>query len=284
MKLHIDGDIITYRAGFAAEKAKYVVSYYDDKYDEVVERTLDSAKERDAYLESLEYEGTPIIERYRDAEPVENAIYNARSIIRTIVETSGAQWSDTTVYLTGEGNYRDSVATIKPYKGNRLETEKPVHAAALRAFMMDNYPSRMSEGEEADDLLGIAQMEIFPHDEWGSCIATLDKDLDMIPGLHYNFVSGEMYFVDSETADWYFYRQLLTGDSTDNIPGIPGIGKAKAEKALTGCTNVEDMYELCRNMYIQSYGEEFAGAALLENARLLWIRRTPDEMWEPPKK
>jgi len=70
---------------------------------------------------------------------------------------------------------------------------------------------------------------------------------------------------------------LLTGDTADNIPGVKGVGPKKAEKAYEGCTNEEEYFDAALKMYDGDLD------ALVENARLLWLRRKPEEMWEPPK-
>ncbi len=59
---------------------------------------------------------------------------------------------------------------------------------------------------------------------------SIDKDLDMIRGWHYNFIKDKKYFIDDQQAIKHFYTQILTGDRVDNIIGLRGIGPKKAEK------------------------------------------------------
>ncbi|MDD9816698.1 MAG: hypothetical protein OXU61_00955, partial [Gammaproteobacteria bacterium] len=65
-------------------------------------------------------------------------------------------------------------------------------------------------------------------------IAGIDKDLKQIPGNHYNFNKQLHEFVDDDNANLNLMLQCLTGDTSDNIPGIKGIGPAKAGKILAG--------------------------------------------------
>ena len=173
-------------------------------------------------------------------------------------------------YLTGSGNFRKDLATIKVYKGQR--PPKPEHLPATRDQLVQQWGAEIVEGQEADDAIGIKATDLK-----GDCtIVSIDKDLLMIPGTHYNFVKKEWTEVSQEKGDYFFYKQLLTGDQVDNIQGVTGIGPKKAEKAYEGCTTVQEMYAKALEMY------KGDADALLENARLLWLRRYEGEMWEPP--
>lgn len=177
---------------------------------------------------------------------------------------------NTWFYLTGSGNFRKDLATIKVYKGQR--PPKPEHLPATRDQLVQQWGAEIVEGQEADDAIGIKATDLH-----GDCtIVSIDKDLLMIPGTHYNFVKKEWTEVSQEKGDYFFYKQLLTGDQVDNIQGVPGIGPKKAEKAYEGCTTVQEMYAKALEMY------KGDADALLENARLLWLRRYEGEMWEPP--
>ncbi len=76
-----------------------------------------------------------------------------------------------------------------------------------------------------------------------------DMAMRQVPGKHYNFVKKEFYEVDEETGLRNFYTQLLTGDTSDNIKGIAGIGPVKAKKALTYCFTEQGMFTVVREMY-----------------------------------
>jgi len=80
---------------------------------------------------------------------------------------------------------------------------------------------------EADDLMGMMV-------SGGKAIAvTIDKDLRTVPGWHWNPDKElEPTLVDELTADRNFYTQWLTGDSTDNVPGVWKLGPKKAAALL----------------------------------------------------
>jgi 5'-3' exonuclease len=63
-------------------------------------------------------------------------------------------------------------------------------------------------------------------------ISSVDKDLRQSSGWNYNPKSGELVLISPEEAERNMLTQLLTGDSTDNIKGVPGIGPAKAKKIV----------------------------------------------------
>lgn len=278
---HIDGDILVYAGGFAAEKGQYTMRWTDEEGTEHVEHF---PYKKEAYARSLELNRPHVMEFERHAEPVQNALHNVNLTIESIKENLGVD--DYVVYLSGPTNFRNDIATIRKYKGNRDAAHKPVHGPAIREYLGKYHPCMVSDNEEADDVIGYTHYARYLGDMEASIICTQDKDLNMIPGHHYNFYKKERFYVTPELADWYFYKQLLTGDTTDNIVGVPKIGHKKAEKLLHGLEgDVEAMYNIVQLEYVKAYGTDEKNdpdAILLENARLLWIRREKGELWTPP--
>ena len=238
-----------------------------------------------AHAESLGLSpGQYVVEQRREVEPLPNALYNVRSIVNATAEAMQADpKEDVLVYLSGPTNFRTGVATILPYKGNRDPAHKPVHAADIKAMIRREYTTRTSEDEEADDQIAYEHYADWLHDPYSTVIATVDKDLDMIPGLHYNFRKKESYYVTPEQGIWWFYRQCLTGDTTDNIPGIDGVGPVRAAKLLPPVgAGVEELHRVVLGEYAKAFGDQ-ADARLLEVGRLLWIRKEPGQWWNFPE-
>jgi len=143
-------------------------------------------------------------------------------------------------YLTGEGNFRNDVATVQQYKGNRYDKNgkrikpQPKWLAKCRQYIIDHHAGILCHGQEADDALSIAQIKCNASKTYHSIISSIDKDLRIIPGLHHDMNSGE---IDTTTELGelhldekgklrgsglrFFYAQLLMGDSADWIPGLP---------------------------------------------------------------
>ena len=188
------------------------------------------------------------------------AVYRVNEMIEnTLAEVEASEYK---LFFTSPDNFRKHI--YPEYKANRTAT-KPKHLQFLRDYLVESWQGTVAEKMEADDYLGINQHE-------SSIICSIDKDLLQVPGKHYNFVKKEFYEVDEETGFRNFYTQLLTGDTSDNIKGIAGIGPVKAKKALAEATNEYEMFCIVRDMY---KNDEW----MIMNGRCLHILRSLDDDW-----
>lgn len=137
---------------------------------------------------------------------------------------SSVNSGDYIMYLSGSNNFRKSIQANKVYKGNRGKGEKPMYFEELRQYLIDTYKAKVCDGCEADDLLSLTQClcteitnDAIPN--FQSCIASLDKDMQQVPGYHLNIKTMVVTEVSEEQANRTFWRQLLVGDSTDNVVG-----------------------------------------------------------------
>lgn len=168
-------------------------------------------------------------------------------------------------FLTGANNYRK---IINPeYKANRKDKEPPRFLQQCREFLVKEWNAVISDGCEADDLLGIAQYK-----EETICIS-LDKDLLMIPGWHYNWLHNEKTFTTPLDGLRKFYKQMLIGDVSDNIVGVWKVGKVKASKYLDDLTEENDMIQQVLDLYNNDY------TRFVMNAQCLWILQKEGETW-----
>ena len=71
-------------------------------------------------------------------------------------------------------------------------------------------------------------------------------------------------------GDMFFYSQMLTGDSVDNIPGLRGCGPAKAYKVLKDCKNEQDLFEAVQWEYEAQLKDDWQ-EYMLEQGQLLWM-------------
>jgi len=179
-------------------------------------------------------------------------------------------------FLTGENNYR---YLIDPnYKANRKDTPRPLYLQELREFLVVSWGARVSDGVEADDLLGHHQSD-------DTVICSIDKDLLQITGKHYNFIKGTWYDID-EWQGWInFYTQLVMGDRSDNIQGFDGKMRTTVPKFLDplmdrlhACGSSREMYEVVESIY------ELGKDAMHRNAQLLYIQRKEEDFWVEPER
>lgn len=234
--------------------------------------------------------------------------------IDRILDATGAD--EYQLYLTTDdkSNFRYNVATIRPYKGNRT-TEKPHWYSHIRNFLVDQRGADEVSGMEADDAISIAQWKDYKEEKYkyysyieddpiekshlgeldeslsswqcNTIICSRDKDLDMVPGWHYCWGAGkqkekEMWWQDEISGLRCFYKQLLTGDSIDNIPGLYGVGRSS--KLLSDIDSLDselEMFQFVQREYDKRFGT-YSEKFLIENARLLWMLRKEGELWEPP--
>lgn len=141
------------------------------------------------------------------------------------------------------------------YKANRGLTKPDWYNtwAGLVNLRLKNYWGfNYVEGIEAEDAVS---MIAHYHNYKDTVIAHIDKDLMQIPGLHYNYSTQASNIVSSVEAARSLYKQVLMGDTTDNLPGIPGIGKAKSMKILANGNNSIDFMMLALDAFIKHFGE-----------------------------
>ncbi len=290
MRCLIDGDILVYRAGFATQKTEYRFVYNDGSetgFGDLTQlKSIAWLKEQGFTMEDGK------LQKLIRVEPVAFACHTVKNMINEMMADIDADAHQVYLTSTDKSNYRFDIAKTKVYKGNR-KAAKPVHYDAIRDYLTKYWNAAIITGMEADDAMGIEQ---YTNGRGFGCdavtiICTIDKDLDMIPGWHYNFVTKELYETDDpgtlELSEnrrklkggglLWFYAQILLGDSADNIPGLPGFGPVKVYDVLYDC---KDEREMVRNVYSQ-YTKQMpkldAIERLKEVADLLWILRKPDE-------
>lgn len=278
MRALIDGDILAYEMGGLKKR----LPKPDDTYEEI--------------CPELE-EGEPL--------PLAVCFAAVENKISDIVKATNV--NDYVIYLSSpiDKTWRYNEAKIKPYKGNREGLEKPKHWEGIRTNLVRHYGATVVGGVEADDAMSIIQyqdlfttnlsnlpkgytdeeLEQCAKEQAGTVICSRDKDLNMVPGWHYSWATGRA----QEKPMWWqtaigglrvFYKQLLTGDPTDNILGLYGVG-AKSS-LVTKCDELNTEEELFKHVY-KCYQDRFGSYAetfMTENGRLLWMQETYFDRWD----
>ncbi len=222
--------------------------------------------------------------------------------LRSAASASGAERIK--VLLTSRAShkgFRFAVARVKPYQGHRDGKQRPRNWEYLRTLLETGDLPQDIEIEftaiaEADDLF--SRYEAAGAD----CVTyTQDKDMQMVPGLHLDWLSHRLFNVPrgtwAQTVDEkvygrrWFWMQMLHGDQADNIPGLPfykdgsitksGPNKGKVTEIKCGPAAAE---HLLRNLssdhqcalhlpsvYETCYGDRWL-VEMLEQGILLWMR------------
>lgn len=189
------------------------------------------------------------------------ALWRIDELLERINDTIQADTSK--IFLTGGGNFRKKI--YPDYKANRKGKPKPKHLQACREYLIKNYGAVVSDGCEADDLLGVEQCK-----SKSSVICSIDKDLLMIPGNHYNFVKETLSTYNEIDSLQHFYKQLLIGDTSDNVRGVDKIGEVKAGKLIDPLQTEEEMFIKVRELYKDDF-------RFLTNCNVLWIWRKQEQ-------
>jgi len=198
-------------------------------------------------------------------------------------------------------------AVTKEYQGNRKGKEKPEFLDHIRGYIGEHLSSEVHMNQEADD--GMAQKNYA--DPVNSVIVSKDKDLRMVPGLHWDFKEEHVADVEGFGNIWidqstktkkllgwgpaFFWAQLLMGDTADNIAGLPSaeidgktkrVGPMLAHDLLEGINNNKDAFARVKELWSGSKHEwtywkdgtaTTWGKAMTGDMKLLWMRRKPDE-------
>tara|TARA_R110000796_G_scaffold29934_1_gene80341 strand:- start:5585 stop:6328 length:744 start_codon:yes stop_codon:yes gene_type:complete len=178
------------------------------------------------------------------------------------------------VAVKGVGNFRYQVAD--DYKGQRGNTKVDPDITKIRKAVTKyawSLGHHKSDNCEADDIVSIWAQEAM---EAGVhyVIAHIDKDIDMVEGWHYNFTKKKLYYIDEHEGYYKMCIQMLTGDATDHIQGLKGIGPKKAEKLLADVPTGK-LLDVVREAWKDKHPEDWHDR--LEVCwNLLYMRRTWD--------
>lgn len=260
-------------------------------------------------------------------DPLPYALQKAKMILQKIKNNVKAK--EYVLYLgdNKSKHFRYKIAKTLPYKGNRKDVKRPEHEEAIREYLIKYHGAKVIRGVEVDDALGIAQCHNL--NSMDSILCSNDKDLDQIPGWHYDIDWGierewngkkykmksykkkQVYLITDPGflslrvlengkkkivggGQLWFCAQLLTGDKTDNIPGLPkneksGYGDVFAYNSLSKCKTYEEGIKECWKLYLNNkvlcdtLNIDGIKDRFKEVSKLLWIRRSLSDKIFPIK-
>lgn len=277
LKPLVDGDVLRYEVGFGAETGWRAMH-------------PDIPKEEEC-LPPFQYVADMLDQRLKS--------------IQTACNTS----EQPQLYFTSGPTFRFDIAKKKPYKGQRKE-HKPWHYNNLTAFIKYELGAIEVTGIEADDQLAIDHVA----SNGSTIVCSRDKDLRQLPGWSYSWELGRQPSFGPElitkegwlklspkrdkivgTGLAFFYSQVLTGDTADNIPGLPNTGPVAAFELLQGRTPAEQLRAV-NKAYFDYYGKQedpqwadthwpLWEREVTEQGRLCWLVRRLNEdgtpqLWE----
>lgn len=165
----------------------------------------------------------------------------------------------------GGSTYRKEL--YPEYKANRkllVEKQTAEEKEQSRKFFdeyeraleaMDNHPRIQLfryKGVEADDIAAYIVSRLHDYGFNQAWLISSDRDWDLLVGPHvsrFSYVTRKEHTLDTwdypVTPEQYISYKVLTGDSGDNILGIPGVGPKRAAALIEQYGSALDIYDAC---------------------------------------
>lgn len=228
-------------------------------------------------------------------------LYKAQEFLKGKIELIKSQdyCRELKLVVQGKGNYRTEI--YKKYKSNRPK-DKPIVFSELKDSFIKEYNPIIENGMETDDTISILQHWSYnnfgKNSEYG--FVFVDKDLEQTPcwRVNPNKIDEGIYWIDENYANRVFFESILSGDSSDNIPGIVhvtedvwkeyklrgkkfNIGKGNAKKLIQSCKNKHEMVYRVQGIYKETYPEDWRNR-LSVNYKLLKLLEKKGEIQDFP--
>jgi DNA polymerase-1 len=207
-----------------------------------------------------------------------NAVFGFTSMLLKVFEKLQPDYVAISFDVAG-GTFRDKV--YKEYKAKRIKADQelydqiPLCYEIVKAF---NIPIYTKEGFEADDIIGTVVSGLEKNNPKVKKII-VTGDMDMLQLVHDHDV--QVFLLRKGISDTELYDESkvkerfgfgpehivdyksLRGDSSDNIPGIKGIGEKTATDLIKKIGSVNDIYENLKNRKSKIY-KDFTNSMILK--------------------
>jgi hypothetical protein len=277
MQYYFDADSLIYAAGFCNQST--VVRCFGGEYTKLTE-AYEHWVPQGISKEEIKGECT----REVFAADISHSIQSLKHMLTAQCTRAQKAYGEGSVelFLTGKGNFRELL--YPKYKADRTPESKPVHYQELKDYMIKHLGAQLVHNMEADDKVSTSLWE----NQGSGCIIAVDKDLLNTPGMHYNPKKELAHIIVLDEANRNFLMQLLTGDSTDNIPGLGAVTEPVRQEfelsahSLKGCgeKTAQRIYARLKGNFLEKYQqiEELYDKSpceldCLTNAKLLWMAR-----------
>lgn len=208
-----------------------------------------------------------------------NAVYAFISMIKKLM-TAESPDRLVIVFDSKAPSFREEIS--KEYKAQRppmpdnLSIQIPYVKKVIEAM---GIPILEMEGFEADDIIGTIVNGLKGHDDLETYIVTSDKDMvQLLSEKVFIYDSMKNQLIGMKEAEEKFGVKpslmvdylALCGDTSDNIPGVPGIGDKTARELIKSLGSVDAIYENIREVKKPSVKEKLmAGKDLAAMSRQL---------------
>ncbi len=187
-----------------------------------------------------------------------NAVYGFTSMLLKILSDVKPEFLAVTFDVAG-GTFRDKISDT--YKATRVKADQelydqiPLVYEVVKAFGL---PIFTKEGYEADDVIGTLVKRTLDEKKLGieTLIVTGDRDLlqlvdeDTFVYLLKKGMSEFDLYNPDKVREYYGFGpervvdyKALRGDSSDNIPGVKGIGEKTAKELIEKVGGIDDIYK-----------------------------------------
>lgn len=214
-----------------------------------------------------------------------NAVYGLATMLMKLIEDYKPD-GIAVAFDKGRKTFRNEI--YAEYKGTRQETPVELREQfemakeLIRAF---GIPLLESDDYEADDIIGtLAHRSL--ENNWKARIVSGDKDLLQLIDENVLMLLVRKGMTDLEAIDIPAFEEIygvsptvfvdvkaLMGDSSDNIPGVPGVGEKTALKLIQEYGTLQGVYD---------HIDEISGKKLKENLvtheETAWLSRRLSEI------
>ena len=209
-----------------------------------------------------------------------------------LVKTSKCDYYIGFIGVSGTPTFRNNIDPL--YKANRPATPDfmKLHREAIENHLRTVYGFSFIEGVEVDDICATLHLQRwvrnvtensrpyikeelnvgYEEEDVETVLCSPDKDLKQVPGERYDYKKKITEIISEGEAQFSLWKQVMMGDSTDNIKGIPGTGEKKADKAL-GPLPTEEFPSAVLRFYLDYYKDQEEGMnEFMKNYRLIKLR------------
>ena len=202
------------------------------------------------------------------------------------------------------GNFRKELTRNHPlvpeYKAGR--PPKPAWFWKAAEYLISRWHFVLVDEIESDDAICICNKRfkkptVVGHKEilLHPVMSTHDKDYMQVVGTHFDFVTHVWREVDPIGKVWvddkgkirgygvrFFWSQMITGDSTDNVIGIRNARKKLVVETLMSTDSFDELEALVQQWYIDKYDFN-ADEIYHTNMALLRLLRDPERGFKIPE-